>query len=279
MATPRIEGSMAKTRIEAVIFDVGNVLYGWDPDSFLVRQIADDMSSDGIDIAGSKRIRISGCCLHNGDDNIAIKAICNKSGEDDRVPPGFPDEDWKGPVEDVVVSGCSFYNIHGGSAMEIGYETSTDHIRNIRFENIDVIAVHNFGSVFGIHNGDRARVENVVWDDIRVDHHFDTLIDIRVLKSRWNVDAERGGVNNAVLRNVKARQTIHNAGYTVSIICGYDAEHPVTGVTFENVELGGRPVRNADDLDLVTRHVHGIQFRQTEARTLTQSVPVAAGVG
>jgi 2-haloacid dehalogenase len=29
-------------RPSAVIFDVGNVLYGWDPDSFLVRQIADD---------------------------------------------------------------------------------------------------------------------------------------------------------------------------------------------------------------------------------------------
>lgn len=42
MPKPLIEGSMAKTRIEAVIFDVGNVLYGWDPDSFLVRQIADD---------------------------------------------------------------------------------------------------------------------------------------------------------------------------------------------------------------------------------------------
>ncbi|MGQ0558966.1 MAG: HAD family hydrolase [Sphingosinicella sp.] len=27
---------------KAVIFDCGNVLYGWDPDSFLVRQIADD---------------------------------------------------------------------------------------------------------------------------------------------------------------------------------------------------------------------------------------------
>jgi 2-haloacid dehalogenase len=36
---------LAKTRIEgpsAVIFDVGNVLYGWDPESFLVRQVADD---------------------------------------------------------------------------------------------------------------------------------------------------------------------------------------------------------------------------------------------
>jgi 2-haloacid dehalogenase len=28
--------------LRAVVFDVGNVLYGWDPDSFLVRQIADD---------------------------------------------------------------------------------------------------------------------------------------------------------------------------------------------------------------------------------------------
>ncbi|HWT12145.1 MAG TPA: HAD family phosphatase [Allosphingosinicella sp.] len=36
---------MAEAGIEgpsAVVFDVGNVLYGWDPDSFLVRQIADD---------------------------------------------------------------------------------------------------------------------------------------------------------------------------------------------------------------------------------------------
>lgn len=28
--------------IKAVVFDVGNVLYGWDPEAFLVRQIADD---------------------------------------------------------------------------------------------------------------------------------------------------------------------------------------------------------------------------------------------
>jgi 2-haloacid dehalogenase len=40
----------------AVIFDVGNVLYGWDPDSFLVRQIADDEARlrfiDDVDLYG-----------------------------------------------------------------------------------------------------------------------------------------------------------------------------------------------------------------------------------
>ena len=33
---------MISGRPKAVVFDVGNVLYGWDPDAFLVRQIADD---------------------------------------------------------------------------------------------------------------------------------------------------------------------------------------------------------------------------------------------
>jgi 2-haloacid dehalogenase len=33
---------MTENGIKSVVFDVGNVLYGWDPESFLVRQIADD---------------------------------------------------------------------------------------------------------------------------------------------------------------------------------------------------------------------------------------------
>jgi len=42
--------------VTAVVFDVGNVLYGWDPDSFLVRQIADDEARlrliEDVDIYG-----------------------------------------------------------------------------------------------------------------------------------------------------------------------------------------------------------------------------------
>ena len=34
--------SAAAAKPTAVIFDVGNVLYGWDPESFLARQLADD---------------------------------------------------------------------------------------------------------------------------------------------------------------------------------------------------------------------------------------------
>ena len=217
-----------------------------------VRQIADDVSSDGVDIVGSRNVRITGCMLHNGDDNIAIKALNDN--------PGQNQERWQGNVENVVVSGCAFYNIHGGSAMEIGYETSTEHIRDVRFEDIDVLAVHNFGSVFGIHTGDRALVENITWENIRVEHHYDKLVDIRVLWSRWNRDAERGRVRNLVFRNIRAVQIPPNVGYTLSVIAGYDAEHPVSGVLFDNFVLGGHRVANADQLDLVTRHAHDLVF-------------------
>ncbi len=218
-----------------------------------IRQIADDVSSDGVDIVGSKRIRVSGCILHNGDDNIAIKALNDN--------PGQNHERWNGNVEDVTVSRCIFYNTHGGSAMEIGYETSTEHIRNIRFEDIDVLAVHNFGSVFGIHTGDRARVENVTWENIRVEHHYDKLVDIRVLWSRWNRDSERGLVRNLVFRNIRVVQSPPNVGYTLSVIAGYDAAHTVSDVLFDRFELGGRHVLNADQLDLVTRHADNVMFR------------------
>ncbi len=221
-----------------------------------VREIADDVSSDGVDIVGSRNIHVTGCCLHNGDDNIAIKATTNRSENPD-CPPG---RDWVGTVENVLVSNCLFYNIHGGTAMEIGYETTTEHIRNIRFENNDVLAVHQFGAVFGIHNGDRAHVENVVWDNIRIEHHFDTLVDFRVLQSRWNIDAERGHISNVTLKNIHAMQNEHNAGYTLSIISGYNCAHSVKEIHFENFELGGRQIHDADMLDLVTRNVSNITF-------------------
>lgn len=226
-----------------------------------VRQIGDGASTDGIDIVGSRRVHITDCFLRNGDDNIAIKALDVRGNASAcQISGGEFCGDWTGPVEDVLVERCAFYNDRGGTAMEIGYETRTDRISNITFRDIDVMAVHQFGSVFGIHNGDRALVENVLWENIRVDHHYDKLVDFRVLHSRWNRDSERGRVRNITLRGIRALSSIYNEGYTVSLIGGYDEAHQIEGVSFEDFFLGGNPVRSGDAMDLFTRHANGIRF-------------------
>ena len=193
--------------------------------------------------------------MRNGDDNIAIKSGITTTEPDGQT------HVWNGIVEDVKVSDSIFYNTLGGSAMEIGFELCTDLVRDIRFENIDVLAVHQFGSVFGIHNGDHATVENVTWENIRVEHHYDKLVDFRTLFSRWNKDTERGHIRNISLRNIQVSQNFANMGYSISVMSGFDAEHPVENVQFENFELGGKKVLNADMLDLVTRHAHSIEFK------------------
>lgn len=214
-----------------------------------LKQIGSCMSSDGIDIVGSRDVLIENCCLRNDDDNIAIKAgIFEKT------------RNWNGDVDNIVVRHCTFLNGQPGNAMEIGYELSTDRVSNIVFEDIDVINAHGDGAVFSIHNGDRAVVENVRWENIRVEHYWDKLVDLRVVQSRYSEDPERGSIRNIHLKNIRVVHAYFNPGCSVSLISGFSAKKPVQGVTFEDFYLNDKKVTSADELELHTRNAEGIRF-------------------
>lgn len=216
-----------------------------------VREIGLVVSSDGIDVVGSRDVLIENCCLRNNDDCIVIKSCPGDS------PLGV---DWRGEVENVTARNCALWNAPAGNALEIGHELQAEHIRNIHFEEIDILCVHGHGAPFSIHNGDRAVVENVVFENIRVEHHFDKLIDFRIMRSRYNQDEERGQVRNVTLRNIEVTESIFNPGYTISVIGGWDADHTIEGVHFENFRLGGRRVLKPEDLPLYTAHCREITF-------------------
>jgi hypothetical protein len=134
-------------------------------------------------------------------------------------------------------------------------------VRNITFRNCDVLSVHGHGAPFAIHNGDHATVSDVLYDDIRVEHYYDKIIDFRVLHSQWNRDAERGQIRNIHLRHIKIMPAIYNEGYTISVIGGYDAEHTAENIVLEEFYLGEQKVTNCDQLDLYLKHASGIEFR------------------
>ncbi len=216
-----------------------------------VREIGQVISSDGIDVVGSQNVLIENCCLRNNDDCIVIKSC----------PGDMPSVvDWRGDVQNVTARGCVLWNAEAGNALEIGHELQAEHIRNIRFEDIDILCVHGHGAPFSIHNGDRAVVENVVYENIHVEHHFDKLIDFRIIQSRYNHDPERGQVRNVTLRNIDVIESIYNPGYTISVIGGWDADHVIEGVHFESFRLGGRRVLKPEDLPLYTCHCREITF-------------------
>ncbi|HSI07802.1 MAG TPA: glycosyl hydrolase family 28 protein [Rariglobus sp.] len=214
-----------------------------------LKQIGSVISSDGIDICGSSNVLIENCCLRNDDDNIAIKAVSY-----------MENSGWTQDVKNIRVRKCVLLNGLPGNAMEIGYELQTSRISDVIFEDIDVINAHGEGGVFSIHNGDRAIVENIRWENIHVEHYWDKLIDFRVVFSRYNKDAKRGCIRNIHLKNIRVTHAYFNPGCSVSLISGFSADQPVQNITLEDFYLNDKKVLCADDLELHTRNVENIRF-------------------
>jgi hypothetical protein len=221
-----------------------------------IRQIGEVVSSDGIDVVGCRRVLIENCFLHNNDDCVVIKAF----DIGDKNLPGAGMILGKADAEDITVERCVLANWTAGNAMEIGHELSADHVRNIVFRDIDVLHVHGQGAVFSLHNYGRATIEDVLFENIRIEHCYDKFIDFRISRSRFSVDNESGHIRGVTLRSIAWHQTPYNAGYTISLIGGRDEDHQIEDVLLEDIRLGGHTIQNLEELEIHLRHTNNIRL-------------------
>ena len=107
-----------------------------------------------------------------------------------------------------------------------------------------------------IHNGDRAVVSNVLYDDIRVEDSCEKLVDFKICFDRYSRDAERGQIRDVTVRNVR----VVDGSPPVSIVQGYDQNHIPERITFEDVVIHGEPARDASAARMVTEKVRELRF-------------------
>lgn len=183
-------------------------------------------SGDGIDLCGSVNVLIDGCFVRVHDDCICLKGY-NRIQSD---------------VYNIVAQNCVLFNWEGGNGIEIGYETCCGEIRNVTFRNIDII--HSLyeglgsGGAITIHNGDRAHVHDVLYDDIRVEDAKEKFLDIKMLTSTWNQDAMCGPVTDITFRNVR----VVEGPFPPSIIHGFDFNHMIHRIRFINLSVLGKQI-------------------------------------
>lgn len=219
-----------------------------------VREIGEVIGSDGLDLVGCRRVRVSDCGFRNNDDCVVIKSL---------VPSHHAGEvvgTWNRDVDNVVVERCVFWNDNGGNAIEIGHELRTPVVGNITFRDIDILHVGGVGAPLSIHAGDRASVQDILFEDIRIEHHYQAFLDFRVMRSMWNRDDERGHIRRVTLRRVVAKAGNFNWGYSISTIGGWDAEHRVEDLVFEDVVYGDLRLTRLDDIEIFTRHLGRVDF-------------------
>ncbi|MBC8079023.1 MAG: hypothetical protein H7X86_01670 [Gorillibacterium sp.] len=202
---------------------------------------------DGIDIVGCQDVVVRNCFIRSKDDCVAIKTY-NGSEASSRN------------VRNILITGCVFWNAEWGNAFEIGYETTCEEITNIWLEDTDIIRCefegYQSGGTFTIHNGDRALIHDVCYENIRVEDSREKLIDIKVLHAQYSHDEHRGQVRDIYFKDIH----VVDGPFPVSIIRGFDGEHMIDNVTVENLTVYGKKISNANEAKMVVELSRNIVF-------------------
>lgn len=238
--------------------------------------------SDGIDLVGTSHVRIRDCFLRNNDDNIVVKSFSIN-------PETYYSQPGKGrDVTDILVERCVIWNMPWGNALEIGFELRCKTVNTITFRNCDLIHVDR-GAALSIHNGDEATVENITYDNIRVEDAPHKLIDLAVFWSQYSTDrpatqperthqymqgawdgvlrvpagqeaahaSSRGRIRNITFRNI----AVTDGQFPYSIMYGYNAQHAVENVRFENLTIHGKSIRSAKDGHFSVENATGVSWK------------------
>ncbi|NMM94109.1 glycosyl hydrolase family 28 protein [Bifidobacterium oedipodis] len=188
--------------------------------------------SDGVDMMACRRVEVEGCFLRTSDDCIAVYGSR---------------WDYRGGTSDLTVRGCVLW-ADVAHPMMVGthgdHEHDGDVLERLAFEDIDVLEHNEYQSgylgVMAINAGDANTVRDVSWRRIRIEgFRRGRVLDI---ETKWNRDYNpRPGrlVERVLVEDVD----VDAAGCLdeePSLIRGYDAGHPVRGVTVRRMRRDGR---------------------------------------
>jgi len=239
-----------------------------------VRIVSESGGDDGMDIVRSKNVVIDGVFAHTKDDCIAIKS--NRK---------YPAED---ATDNILVKNCVFWNSLWGNAIEIGFELYSDEVKNIRFENIDIIHVED-GAAMSIHNAGQANVHNVVFENIRVEDADQKLFDVAIFFSQWGPDGIRdpefiknnylhgawdgvqkvpegkeeyhsqfrGKISNIVFKDIQ----VVGGLLPFSVFHGFDKVKSVSGIKIENLTYLGKKLDNTEKAKIRQQNTNDLTIR------------------
>ena len=190
--------------------------------------------SDGIDMMCCRKVLVDNVFLRTSDDCIALY---NHRWN------------WWGGSSDITVQNSVLWadvahpiNVGGHGDPD---SSTGEVIENLIFRNIDILEHDEddpmYQGCMTVDCGDRNRVRNVLFEDIRVEHIQEGRL--FYVKVRFNPKYDRqpgSSIEGVVFRNI----TYTGVGENRSLIQGLSRDGMVRNVTFENVTINGEKMRD-----------------------------------
>lgn len=192
--------------------------------------------SDGVDMMACRRVTVDGVFLRTSDDCIAVYGSR---------------WDYRGGTSDVNVRNAVLW-ADVAHPMMIGthgdHEHDGDVIERIAFENVDVLEHNeyqtNYLGVMAINAGDANTVRDVTWRGIRIERFsHGRVLDVETKRNRDYNPRPGRLVERVLVEDVNVQG---GSGEELSIIAGYDADHPVRDVIVRGLTRDGVPCADAE---------------------------------
>ncbi|MCU6707356.1 glycosyl hydrolase family 28 protein [Paenibacillus sp. J5C_2022] len=201
-------------------------------------------SSDGFDINSSHDITFNGSFIRSADDSIAIKGLSDETE----------------PALALPIYNIAFFDTQlwsdANNAIGIGAETVASYVKNIHFQNIDIL--YNFDdrnhpdvlpdrSAINIFALEATHFSDITFEDIRVEKakrlinvQMDTSFYFGALHGNWSWPGE---MKNITYKNI----TSYSDGTNEIKLAGWDNQHQISNVMFDNININGTVVQDFND--------------------------------
>lgn len=199
------------------------------------------VNTDGIDIDGVKNLVARNCFIRCGDDGFGWHAVDAKNN-------GEP------VTENCLAEDCVIWNSTAGNGLRVGASMETGLFQNITFRNIDVLS-HVNAAICSDHS-DWTWCKNIRFENFNDESGSSQFVDIAIAKTRYSNDTnykdERGHYEGLYFINLKTL----NGKISLK---GFDREHLIDKVSFQNCQVGKKLITRVEDLSL-NEYVTNISF-------------------
>lgn len=196
-------------------------------------------NTDGFDPDASRRVLIENCFAYCGDDNVAVKTT-NTMG-------------YLQDVEDITVRYCVF--LTKKSALKVGTESNAAVMKNITFENNDVLEADR-GMTLYCYDG--AIYENIRFINNRFErNHPDRnqcCFHFRIRKR--NEESKAGVMSRILIRDCSFTRAFPNPAQ----ITGYDEDHRIE-LAIENLTIAGIPCSGENEASVLVKTFADITYK------------------
>ncbi len=149
---------------------------------------------------------------------------------------------------DMVVRNCVIWQMENGAPFQISWNMPSDN-SHFRVSNIDVIRVeHEWNNpneaVFDAIHGGAGHMSDYTFEDIRIENAHWRLFYITIDQNEF-ADSSKGmgRISDLVFRNI----TVSGSMQRPSVIKGWDADHRISNVLFENLKIGGKYITGPEE--------------------------------